>query len=174
MLAFGTAALALVGFAAAAPAPAPQGLTRRTPPPGINGRLFARLPPLSYITHTHPDTVILQFALTLEHLEDTMYRGVLAKWDAHAFERAGFAPFVRGRYAQIAAQEASHVAFLTAALGADAVPACEYTFPFTDPVSFAAFTQAIEGVGTSAYLGAAALISDPAILTAAGVSACPS
>jgi hypothetical protein len=102
-----------------------------------------------------------------------MYRGVLAKWDAHAFERAGFAPFVRGRYAQIAAQEASHVAFLTAALGADAVPACEYTFPFTDPVSFAAFTQAIEGVGTSAYLGAAALISDPAILTAAGVSACP-
>jgi hypothetical protein len=74
-----------------------------------------------------PDTAILQYALTLEHLEDTFYHQALAKFDANAFKKAGFPDWVRGRFSQIAEHEASHVAFLTTALGADAVPACEYS-----------------------------------------------
>jgi rubrerythrin len=86
---------------------------------------------------TTPDTVILQYALTLEHLEDTFYHQALSKFDDKAFKKAGFPSWVRGRFAQIAEQEASHVAFLTTALGADAVPACSYKLLVTSMPSFA-------------------------------------
>jgi hypothetical protein len=81
--------------------------------------------PLTYLVPA--DTAILQYALTLEHLEDNFYHQALAKFDANAFKKAGMADWVRGRISQIAEHEASHVAFLTTALGKDAVPACEYS-----------------------------------------------
>ncbi|KAH8111503.1 ferritin-like domain-containing protein [Phellopilus nigrolimitatus] len=113
-------------------------------------------------------TQILQYALTLEHLETAFYSGALAKFDAGAFASAGFAPWVRGRFAQIGQHEAAHVAFLTSALGSDAVAACTYNFSYTDPQSFAALSQVLEGVGTAAYLGAAQFLPSPSVLTAAG------
>lgn len=71
-------------------------------------------------------TQILQYALTLEHLEDTFYAGALAQFDQAAFEAAGFPFWVRNRVSQIAQHEVTHVKFLTDALGPDAVAACEY------------------------------------------------
>ncbi|KAJ9101673.1 hypothetical protein QFC21_003011 [Naganishia friedmannii] len=114
------------------------------------------------------DVTILNYALTLEHLENAFYSQALNKMDAAAFESAGFPAWVRNRFAQICEHEASHVALLSGALGSAAVQPCEYSFPYTDPASFIALSAVLESVGVSAYLGAAASIVDKTYLTVAG------
>ncbi|KAI0071938.1 hypothetical protein K474DRAFT_1606039 [Panus rudis PR-1116 ss-1] len=113
------------------------------------------------------DTTVLNFALTLEHLENAFYREGLAKLDQAAFAAAGFEPWVRNRFEQIAGHEATHVDVLTKALGDAATKPCEYNFPFDDPHSFASLSMAFETVGASAYTGAARLLSNKDTLTEA-------
>ncbi|CAO1614388.1 unnamed protein product [Sympodiomycopsis kandeliae] len=114
------------------------------------------------------DTIILQYALTLEHLEDAFYHESLNKLSAKDFEDAGYGPWVRQRFMEIGGHERQHVSFLTKALGDQAVKACEYEFGVKDVKSFVATSQLLEGVGVSAYLGAAANITNKDYLTAAG------
>lgn len=114
------------------------------------------------------DVDILNYALTLEHLEDKFYREGLANYTHHDFLAAGFADPFYANLKEVSADETTHVAFLTGALKDAAVAECTYSFPSTDAASFVALSSVLEGVGVSAYLGAAASIADPAYLTAAG------
>ena len=116
------------------------------------------------------DVNILTYALTLEHLEDAFYRGGLANFTADQFAAAGFDATVYANIQRVASDEANHVQFLTSALsavGANVPRECDYNFPYTDPASFVALATVLEGVGVSAYLGAAADIASPDYLTAA-------
>ncbi|KAF9483116.1 hypothetical protein BDN70DRAFT_963100 [Pholiota conissans] len=113
------------------------------------------------------DVTVLNYALTLEHLENAFYHGALEKFSEQAFVDAGMPGFARRRFEQVAAHEATHVKFLSTALGDKATQPCTYNFPYTDVRSFAALSQILEGVGVSTYTGAAQFISNKEYLTAA-------
>ncbi|CZS94369.1 related to stress response protein rds1p [Rhynchosporium graminicola] len=122
-------------------------------------------------TSTDIDAVILQYALTLEHLENAFYKKALSEWSQQQFIDAGFSAKFYDDLKYVAHDEEGHVVYLEAGLtaaGAKPVQACEYSFPMTDPEEFVALASVIEGVGVSAYLGAAPLVTSKAYLTAAG------
>jgi hypothetical protein len=110
---------------------------------------------------------VLNFALTLEYLEDEYYRTGLGSGIIPAADQPIFQ--------QISAHEAAHVALLQGALGASAVvkPTFDFTAggtfdPFANYEIFKALSQGFEDAGVRAYKGQAAnLITDDAILTTA-------
>lgn len=117
------------------------------------------------------DADILNYALTLEHLEDKFYREGLSNFTESQFADAGFDSVFYGNLKEISSDEQIHVSFLTAALtaaGATPVKECTYAFGVTDPKTFIITSSILEGVGVSAYLGAAAEIISAEYLTAAG------
>lgn len=109
--------------------------------------------------------------MQLEHLENAFYKQALSKWSVKDFTNAGFSAFFYDQLKYVAHDEEGHVVYLEAGLtaaGAKPVKACTYSFPMTTPKEFVALASVIEGVGVSAYLGAAADITQKAYLTAAG------
>ncbi|KAK4958742.1 hypothetical protein LTR10_003538 [Elasticomyces elasticus] len=105
------------------------------------------------------DVDVLNYALTLEHLEATFYSEGLDKFQNADFTTAGFSVAVRNRIFEVAEHERVHVEFLTTALGSAATAACNYTFPLSSVAEFLATASVLEGVGVSVYLGAARLIA---------------
>jgi len=142
------------------------------------------------IARQNIDTTVLNFALTLEHLENVFYKQALGKFSEQDFEHAGthnpdppltdlhnadtFPGYSKDYYNNlkyIAHDEEQHVKLLSDALtaaGVTPVQACTYTFPYTDVKSFISLSSVLEGVGTSAYLGAAPLVTSKSYLSVAG------
>lgn len=117
------------------------------------------------------DGVILNYALTLEHLENAFYKEGLSKFSDADFMAAGVNPGFYNNLKQISSDEETHVTFLTTALsgaGVTPVQACTYNFGAKDAATFLAIVNVLEGVGVSAYLGAAQFIMNKDYLTAAG------
>jgi hypothetical protein len=116
------------------------------------------------------DGVVLNYALTLEHLENAFYRGGLARFSQADFLAAGFSQNFYNNLRKVASDEATHVNFLTSALGAAGIAAtkeCMYNFGYNTVRDFVSLASVLEGVGVSAYIGAASFIDNDAYLTAA-------
>ena len=114
---------------------------------------------------------VLNYALTLEHLEAAFYRDGLATIGAEGILALGFQQAVFDNLVTIGEHEAEHVAVLTQVitdLGGMPVEEAMYDFGYTDAAGFLQVAQALVDTGVSAYQGAAqyAIDSDE-ILTAA-------
>lgn len=109
------------------------------------------------------DVEILNFALTLEHLESAFYERALAEVDLGGETR---------ELAQtILDDENEHVAALAKTiegLGGKPVAAPMATFPLSDEAAFLKLAQTLEDTGVSAYDGAAPAIGSKELLATAG------
>jgi Ferritin-like domain len=108
------------------------------------------------------DIGILNYALTLEYLETEFYAKVIAA--------KLFSGFVGSLIKTFGAQEATHVAALTAAiksLGGMPVAKVEGKFPITTAAATAELAYTVENLGAAAYLGQAPLIQSKQVLAAA-------
>ncbi len=126
------------------------------------------------------DVDVLNYALTLEHLEYAFYRDGLRKFSEREFENAavfdGLGGYLRRtsyeNFVRIRNHEKTHVETLMEvirSLGGRPVPESTYNFrrtAFTSVRKFVAVAQFLENTGVSAYDGAIAHIEAAALLTA--------
>ncbi|RPD74511.1 hypothetical protein L226DRAFT_571394 [Lentinus tigrinus ALCF2SS1-7] len=124
---------------------------------------------------TATNLLVLKFADVLEQFESQFYQQALQKFQASDFTAAGFvsAQVPVEQFTQIQADEAAHQTALEAtiqSLGDSPISNCSFNFgnALNDVPTMAATARVVENLGVSAYLGAAHLIDDPVLLTAAG------
>ena len=116
------------------------------------------------------DIDVLNYALTLEHLEYAFYRDGIGLF---SFGNDSRGQSIDTNFAAIRDHEGAHVQTLTSVitdLGGEAVAEAAYDFgdAYTDPMAFMTTAAALENTGVSAYDGAGQFITDPELLTAAG------
>lgn len=124
----------------------------------------------------YTDIEVLNFALTLEHLEYAFYRDGLDRFDTKDFRRAdalrGFGNRIKGdvrsKLVDIREHEETHVDALTATienLGGDPVEEACYDFGYDSVSGFLGVAAVLENTGVSAYDGAISLIEQEELLT---------
>jgi hypothetical protein len=109
------------------------------------------------------DVEILNFALTLEYLESDFYKV--------KGTQVGLSGQAKTYAEQFGAEEAEHVAALTAAikqLGGTPVKKPTFVFGVTDEPTFLALASTLENTGVSAYNGAAPSLQNKQVLAEAG------
>jgi hypothetical protein len=116
------------------------------------------------------DIEVLNYALTLEHLEYAFYRDGVGLF---SFGTDGFGQDANANLAAIRDHEGAHVETLTkviADLGGTPVAAGTYNFAdaYASLDAFLATAAAVENLGVRAYIGAAKYIENVDLLTAAG------
>jgi rubrerythrin len=126
----------------------------------------------------NPDVPVLNYALTLEHLENAFYRDGLAEFSDEELMNASvlseFGEQIRmevpASLATVGEHEAAHVEAITATveqLGGEPVEEAEYDFGYETPSEFLAVAQALENTGVAAYAGAAPSVHSNDVLAAA-------
>jgi hypothetical protein len=137
--------------------------------------LVSAAPARFYGKRSEADILVFKFADVLEQLETQFYQQAIAKFQDNDFLSAGF-PDVKipvQQFVQILDDESTHSVVLQAALrawGEEPITSCTFNFDsvLTDVATMAATARVVENVGVAAYLGAASLLTDPLLLTAAG------
>ncbi|SFS07649.1 Ferritin-like domain-containing protein [Halomicrobium zhouii] len=126
----------------------------------------------------HPDVDVLNYALTLEHLEHAFYRDGLDTFAEDELTNADvLEPFgetvrmeVPDRMATIRDHEQAHVETIVEVvgqLGGDAVGEAAYDFGYETPSEFLAVAKALENTGVAAYKGAAPAVTSNDVLPSA-------
>ena len=114
---------------------------------------------------------VLNYALTLEHLEYAFYRDGLEQFGADDFAAAGYAGNVHEWFGIIRDHEMEHVNVISSVitdLGGEPVTEGTYDFGYSDLAGFVGVAMALENTGVGAYQGAAQfLIEEDELLTAA-------
>jgi methylphosphotriester-DNA--protein-cysteine methyltransferase len=134
--------------------------------------------PTEEMTAVDPDVPVLNYALTLEHLENAFYRDGLDEFDddelMNASVLSNFDEQVRmdvpAYLETVGAHEAAHVEAISATvekLGGEPVTEAEYDFGYETPSEFLAVAQALENTGVAAYAGAAPSVHSNDVLAAA-------
>lgn len=121
-------------------------------------------------TEFESDVDVLNYALTLEHLENAFYRDGIGLFD---FGTDGFGLSINEQLAAISVHEGAHVVALTDAIvSLGGTPVAEATYDFGDAYgdadAFLATAAALENTGVRAYDGAGQFLTDPGLLAAAG------
>jgi len=123
------------------------------------------------------DVEVLQFALTLEHLENAFYRDVGGRFDERDYRQAeflqGFGDRVRrdvvANVEDIGEHERVHVEQPTEVLenlGEDPVDEACYDFGVDDVDEFANLARVLENTGVTAYTGSIGDVESTALKTA--------
>lgn len=124
------------------------------------------------------DLDVLQYALTLENLENAFYEQGLEMFDQDDFESAEIVQnystetdqTVRGYLETIGSHESAHVDVLTQAvalLGGDTGDDASYDFGVESVADFLALGQVLENTGVAAYAGAGPFIESPDLVSVA-------